>query len=65
MRFADELRGSKGEPCRVTDLRTGHTHTGVVESWDDESKKAIVRYDNGVRVRVGFSFVTLIGDERV
>ena len=62
-RFADELRGSEGDRCRVIDLRTASSHYGTVESWDDETKKAVVQYDDGTRVRVAYTFVQLIGDE--
>ena len=62
-RFADELRGSVGERCIVTDLRTGTQHEGVIVAWDDETQKAYVRYDSGTTVRVGYSFVQLIEDE--
>ena len=63
-RFADELRGSEGERCVVvTDLRTGIRHCGVIVAWNDETGKADVQYDSGPLVRVGFSFVTLLGDE--
>jgi len=62
-RFADELRGSEGERCVVTDLRTGIRHCGVVVAWDDETGKADVKYDSGPLVRVGFSFLRLLGDE--
>lgn len=65
MRYADEMRGSEGEPCTVTDLRTGTTHNGTVQKWDDATKKADVLYSDGTLVRVGYSFVTLAGGERV
>jgi hypothetical protein len=63
MRFADELRGSEGERCVVTDLRTGICHQGVIVAWNDETQKADVQYDSGPLVRVGYSFVRLIEDE--
>jgi hypothetical protein len=63
MRFADELRGSEGERCKVTDLRTGTIHPGVVQKWNDVTRRADVLYDDGTLVRVGYSFVSLIGDE--
>lgn len=62
-RFADELRGSEGERCVVTDLRTGVRHQGVIVAWNDATGKADVQYDSGPLVRVGFSFVLLIGPE--
>jgi hypothetical protein len=62
-RFSDELRGSVGERCIVTDLQTAKRYEGVIEAWDDETKKADVRYTSGRLVRVGFSFVELLGDE--
>lgn len=64
MRFSDELRGSEGERCIVTDLRTGTRHEGTVLEWDDVDEKAVVRYDGGLAVRVSFSFVQLLGDEK-
>ena len=64
MRYADEMRGSVGERCTVTDLRTGKQYHGVVVAWNDATKKADVEYDDGLLVRVGFSFVTLHGEER-
>lgn len=63
MKYADELRGSEGERCRVTDLRTGTIHNGTIEAWHDEIGKADVRYDDGRVVRVGYSFVALVEDE--
>ena len=63
MKFADELRGSEGERCIVTDLRTGTQHKGTVVRWDDEAQRAEVKYDSGVTVRVGHGFVSLIGEE--
>jgi len=63
MRFADELRGSEGERCKVTDLRTGTINPGVVQKWNDETQRTDVLYDDGRLVRVGYSFVSLIGDE--
>ena len=63
MRFADEMRGSEGERCTVTDLRTGKVEPGVVMAWHDKLQKADVKYDSGPLVRVGFNFVTLIGEE--
>jgi hypothetical protein len=64
MRFADELRGSEGQRCRVTDLRNGKSYFGTIEKWDDRTKKAQVLYDDGVtRVRVAYSFVSLLDEE--
>ena len=60
--FADEMRGSEGERCTVVDLRTGESHAGTVESWDDANGKAIVQCDNGLRLLVGYSFVMLEGE---
>ena len=58
-RFADELRGSEGERCIVTDLRHGTRHPGVIVRWDDAAQRADVKYDTGATVRVGFGFVQL------
>jgi hypothetical protein len=63
-RFADELRGSEGERCIVTDLRTGLRHNGVIRAWSDDEKKATVEYDNRRIVRVGYSFVELLGKDK-
>jgi len=65
MRFADEMRGSVGERCTVTDLRTGKLYHGAVVAWDDATKKADVAYDDGRLVRVGYTFVRLHGEEVV
>jgi cation diffusion facilitator CzcD-associated flavoprotein CzcO len=61
--FADELRGSEGERCIVTDLRTGTRHEGVIIEWREREKKAVVQYDDGRTFRVGYSFVTLTDEE--
>jgi hypothetical protein len=63
MRFADELRGSEGERCAVIDLLDNTATEGVIVKWDDATQKADVQYDSGKRVRVGFLFVQLLGDE--
>lgn len=62
-RFADEMRGSEGERCTVTDRRVGKTYAGTILKWDDRIKKADVKYDDGRIVQVGFGFVTLEGGE--
>jgi hypothetical protein len=41
---------------KVTDLRTGTVHRGVVVGI--EGAKYLVRYDSGVTVRVGEGFVS-------
>lgn len=63
-RFADELRGSEGERCIVTDLRTGKRHEGEIVAWNENEHRAVVRYDDGRIFSVGYSFVQLIGDEQ-
>ena len=63
MRFADELRGSEGERCTVTDLRTGTLQDGTIVSWNDDTQRATVEYDNGRLVSVGYAFLNLHGDE--
>ncbi len=64
MRFLDELRGAEGERCTVADLRHGTTWTGTVKGVDLHDGKVYVERDNGVTYRVGYSFVTLEGDEK-
>lgn len=63
MRFMDELHGSIGERCTVTDLRTATVYEGTVVALHDASEKVDVRYDDGRLVRVGIGFVTLTLDE--
>lgn len=63
MRYADELKGSEGERCIVGDLRRGIVHHGVIEQVHDEGRKVTVLYDTGLRVRVGYGFVSLTEPE--
>lgn len=62
-RFSDEMRGSEGERCRVTDLSTGTQHDGVIVAWNAATLMADVLYDAGETVRVYYGFVQLLGDE--
>ena len=63
MQHADEMRGSEGKKCVVTDLQTAKRYDGVVREWDDDSKKAVVELSSGRSVRVGYGFVELVGEE--
>jgi len=62
-RFLDELSGSVGEPCTVTDLREGKVYHGTIEELRFPEDKVRVRYDDGTLVSVGPGFVTLVEDE--
>ncbi len=63
MRFLDELRGSEGERCTVTDLRRGEQWDGTILAVHFDRGKVDVRRDDGVAYEVGYSFVQLHGKE--
>lgn len=65
MKYSDELLGSEDERCTVTDLRIGLQSDGVVIAVHEKGVKVDVRYDSGETVRVGYSFVSLHGEEKV
>lgn len=58
----DDALYSPGRRCAVTDLRTGVTRPGTVESVDVLAGMMVVKYDGGRSVRVGVGFVKMVDD---
>lgn len=66
MRFADELRGSAGERCRVIDVGLEDLVAfGVIEDTEDLESvgKVHVRYDDGTHKDVPYTLVRLLTEE--
>lgn len=63
MRYMDELFGSLGEPCVVTNPRTNEKRSGVIAELHIEESRVTVAYDSGARALMPCEWVELVLSE--